>query len=113
MAVTVVDAGSLIHPVTIEAPTVGAQDSFGAPAITWSTFATARASIEPASGREFDFAKSFVSTSTYKITIRYQNGIRPDMRVKFGSRIFSIEYILHVEERNRMLILFSIEQPTT
>jgi len=98
------DIATLRHRITIEQVTETV-NSVGEPIITWTTFAIVWASVAPLDGREFWASKQINSEVTGKIKIRYLSGINTKMRVLFGSRVFDIEAILNVEERNKEMTL--------
>lgn len=102
-------AGLLRKQVVIQQPSA-TQNTRGEEIPSWATFLTVRAAIEPLNGRELLAAQSIESQVTTKITIRYQSGITPDMRIKYGSRYFDIQAIQNIEERNRMIEMQCIER---
>jgi len=102
-------AGELRNIVTIQTP-VEVQTTTGEPSITWVTYYSMNARIEPLTGREFWQAKQINSTVSGKIDIRYIKGVTAKMRIKFGSRYYNIEAIVDPDERHRELILFVSEQ---
>ena len=61
------------------------------------------ASVEPLKGREFFAAQKENAETTVRITIRYRSGISPDMRIKYGDKIYEINAIIDVEERHNEL----------
>ena len=101
-------AGRLRHKVLIESETI-TQDAYGAPTRTWATFATVWASVMPLSGREYFEAGKTMSDVSTRIQIRYGTGITPQMRVKFGTRIYSIVSVINMDERNKEIELFCKE----
>lgn len=88
-------AGKLRHRVELQRVTVSA-DAHGDQTKTWTTLATAFASVEPLSGREFLQASQVLSDVTVRITVRGRNefAITPKDRVKFGDRIFDIRHVV-------------------
>jgi SPP1 family predicted phage head-tail adaptor len=100
--------GPLRHKITIQQK-VPSRDSYGAEVITWDDFLEAWASIEPLSGREYFLAQQMQAAVDHKITMRYQAGILPEMRVKWNDRIFDIKAILNTEERNIEVVLMCKE----
>ncbi len=100
--------GPLRCRITIEAP-VETQGSDGSIATTWETFIEAWASIEPLIGREYFAQQREQATVSHKIRMRYQPGIKHKMRVAWGTRIFEIESVLNVGERNRENVLMCQE----
>ena len=101
-------AGKLRHMIAIES-VIETQDADGSVIETWSTYATAQASIEPISGREYFAAQTTQADVTHRISLRYFAGIMPKMRVKYGSRIFDILSAININERNRELQLMCRE----
>lgn len=93
-------AGKLRHKITIESKS-NAQDAYGALVETWSTYATAWASIEPLTGREYFEQGKVSSEVTTRIRIRHISGVTNLMRVKFGTRIFTIVTVINIDERNK------------
>jgi SPP1 family predicted phage head-tail adaptor len=103
-----VKIGKLRHRIVIE-QVAETQDPDGSVIETWSSFANAQASIEPISGREYFAAQTTQTDMTHRINLRYIAGVKPKMRVKFGSRIFDILSVINVGERNRELQLMCRE----
>ena len=66
----------------------------------WTEVMTIKAGIYPISGREFFAAETVNSEITHKVKIRYTEGLKPNMRIVFNNRIFSIESIINFKELN-------------
>mgnify|MGYP002265685874 CR=1 FL=1 len=92
------------HVVIIETPGES-NDTQGQPIKTWSTFATVHAAVEPLTGREYFAAAQINAETTTKITIRYQAGITQKMRVSYDSKIYNIDGIKNIGERDRQIEL--------
>ena len=105
------NSGKLRHRITIQSKGV-ARDSFGAEVITWLTEKTVWASVDPIFGREYFLAHQVQADVTHSIRIRYYEGLRPDWRILFGSRIFDIKSIINLEERGREMVLMARENVT-
>jgi SPP1 family predicted phage head-tail adaptor len=101
-------AGKLRHRITIQQKGAG-RTSSGAEQEQWSTFAQTWAGFDPRSGQEFVAAGQLQGKSITAITIRYRAEIKAKMRVLFGTRIFDIQWIKNVEERNREMLLICEE----
>ena len=102
-------AGLLRCRITIEAA-AETQGSDGSILTTWETFASAWASIEPLIGREYFAQQREQATVSHKIRMRYQPGItHRGMRVTWGTRLFEIESVLNVGERDREIVLMCSE----
>lgn len=67
------------------------------------------AEIMPAGGKEIFFAQKLQMNITHKITIRFESGIEPNMRVLFEGRIFKILAFHNRDERSRWLDLLCEE----
>ena len=101
-------AGSMRHRIRIEAPTE-TQRPDGSVIRIWHTFLSAWASIEPLTGREHFAAEREQADVSHRIRMRFAPGITHKMRISFASRIFEIESVINVGERNRELILMCRE----
>jgi SPP1 family predicted phage head-tail adaptor len=101
-------AGLMRQRITMERP-IETQAAEGSIRRTWETFTTAWASIEPLAGREYFAAAREQADVSHRIRMRYAEGVTHKMRVLFGSRIFQIESVINVGERNRELILMCKE----
>ena len=101
-------AGQLRERVTIKSKSV-AQNTYGEEVITWVDVATVWAAVEPLRGREFMEGKQITAEVSTKIRIRYRSGITPEMRAVFGSMVYDIQSIIHIEERERELHLMCQE----
>lgn len=102
------NSGKLRHKICIETKAT-MRNSLGEEVVTWTPFLYAWASIEPLSGREFFLAQQTQASVDHKINLRYQPGIRPEMRVSWGERMFDITAVLNKEERNTELMLYVSE----
>lgn len=84
-------AGKLRHKVTIQAPGLVQDPVSGEMLPGWTDFASAWASIEPLSARDFIAAQANQSEITARIVIRYRPGILPTMRVLHRGKVYAIE----------------------
>lgn len=87
------------------------KDSFGGTTSAWVQLAQVYADIQPIRGKEFFDSFQVQVEVSYKIKIRYRADVVPKMRVLFGTRIFSIEYVIDVGERHETLELMCAEGP--
>ena len=101
-------AGRLRHQVVIQTPAED-NDSYGQAIKTWGTFATVHAAVEPLNGREFLAAAQINAETTTKITIRYLSGITQKMRISYDNRLFNIEAMKNIGERDRQIELMCSE----
>lgn len=97
-------AGKLRNSIEIQELT-NTPDGGGGFSTTWTTIHTISAMIKPVSGGERMRAMQLNATISHRIFLRYIEGIKPTMRVKFGDRLFQIRLPLNLEERNRWLEL--------
>lgn len=84
------------------------KDSLGGYDDSWKDVATVWAQISPVSSREY-FGQVRENTVSHKVYCRYRAGISPQMRIKFGSRIFRVVSVLNWEERNEGLTIMCEE----
>lgn len=103
-----INAGKYRHVIAIEKLDKN-KNKYGEPTNKWIEFLQVRAAIYPISGREFFSAEKVNSEVTHKINIRYIKGLTPDMRIKFGDRLFSIISIINFQERNTELQILAKE----
>lgn len=68
-----------------------------------------RCSLTPLSGGKQFLAQKAEGRVTHGIVLRYREGIDPHWRIRFGSRVFTIERVINVEERNRKLEILAVE----
>jgi len=83
-----------------------APNAIGEPVTTWADWQTVWASIDPNTGKRYYQALQANAEVDGIIRVRYLNGVKPTMRVKYGSRIFKIVSILDVQERRRELRVY-------
>ena len=81
----------------------------GAETFTWSNEVTLWAGIDPLTGNEALQAQQISPESNVKITIRFYDGVIPNWRVLFGTRVYEINAILNREERNAEMVLLCKE----
>ena len=101
-------AGSLDKKVVIEKYSEGSDD-FGEVTNTWESFASTYVSIVPLRGREHFSSKGVKSEVSHKIELRYMDGIDSSMRIVYGSRVFNIESVINVREKNRTIEIMATE----
>lgn len=89
------NAGDLRHRITIEEPKYSQDAQTGERTTSWKTFrADLAAAIVPLSAREFVAGQAMQSKVVARITIRYVEGLRPDMRILHRNTVYNIEGIL-------------------
>ena len=82
-----------------------AQDSFGQPLDDWAPVFTARAKIEPLTGRELFAAQQVNAETTTRITIRYRTGVDASMRIQYAGVNYNIQSIIDLDMRRALLIM--------
>lgn len=103
-------AGRLFHLVTIEEP-VKVLRASGDPSTTWEEFAQVYAHVESIDGQERWNSESVQPLVTHRVTIRFIDGITPDMRVIHRGRYLHIsEPPINTNERDCELVLMCIEK---
>jgi SPP1 family predicted phage head-tail adaptor len=96
-------AGKLRHSIIVEQRAT-TKDSVGQQTLTWSTFATVYAAVEPLSGRELIAAQAIQNETTHRVTLRYLAALVSGMRINFGGRYLNILSVRNIEERDREMI---------
>ena len=82
-------AGRLRHRVTIEALTLTQDSTTGEVTESWTAFAAnLPAEVAPVSVREFISARQIQAEVTTMILIRFLPGLRPDMRIVHGTKVY-------------------------
>lgn len=99
-------AARLRHRVNIQALTVDQDTETGAQIEAWTDISTnTPAEVWPMSGREFIAAQSIQAGISTKITIRYQEGIEPTMRVVHEGLNYNIKAVLPDPTLRRHILL--------
>lgn len=102
-------AGHLRHRITIQSETLSSDGRGGYTGVQGTSF-TAWARVSPVSAREA-FAHGMVQGSiTHRVTLRYQSGIRPKMRVLWGTRVLLIQGVRTIDEERRVVELDCVEE---
>jgi SPP1 family predicted phage head-tail adaptor len=98
-----IDPGRMVHRITILKQTPGV-DISGA-VVTWSEFVTAWAAIDPVRGTDIIRSGQDTTQLYLTITMRWQAGILPSMRVRSNNGTYIIQAIQNPGERNVLLVL--------
>jgi SPP1 family predicted phage head-tail adaptor len=85
------------------------RDEAGGAITTWVTDDTIWAHIAPATGKELYAGEQVKAELTHKITIRYYSGLTTENRLIYGTRIFDINFIRNIDERDCYQELFCKE----
>ncbi len=101
--------GPLRHRVEIQT-SARVDDGMGGGVVTWTTDETYWASISPLQGAELYQAQQTQAKVTHKVIMRYVAGVTPKKQMLFGSRVFDIEFVRNIQEKNTMLELLVVEK---
>ena len=91
------------------------QDAAGQRVDTWTSLGTARVSVRPIAGKEYFNASGERAEVTHELHIRYDSdlsSLAPRDRAYIGSRIFDIQSVINLFERNREMKLMCTEHTT-
>lgn len=91
-------AGTLRESIVVEQQSE-TRNALGETTISWSPFASRRASVESISYQEQERRKQIGGTGTFVVRCHYVDGITGKMRVRWASRADRILYIASVVER--------------
>lgn len=95
------DIGKLRHKIEIQSRTEPETlDKYGESSGEWTTLISVWAAIEPASGKQLYVAEQIQAEISHVVTIRYYSGVTARQRIKFGGRIFDINFVRNVDERS-------------
>lgn len=100
--------GKYRHAFLIEQRS-GSQGADGQPNGSWSTFLDCRGEVYTRTGSERMYRDVPLSEVSHVVTLWYQPGVTPAMRVHWGSRIFSIARVIS-DPRLRRMELGCLEQ---
>jgi SPP1 family predicted phage head-tail adaptor len=103
------NSGVLRHRVCVEEKVI-ARNAYGEEEITWRPLFYAWTSIDPLSGREYYTARQMQATTTHKMVMRYQAGIKPYQRITWDGRIFDIDAIANEKENKQYLTILATEE---
>ena len=105
-------AGRLRHRIAIQSES-NVRDAMGGVTKGHSTVTTVWGSIRPISGRELVAAQQVDSRVTHEITIRYYSALDPLHRLLYDSRVFRIESVRNIDERDKKQIIRAIEDTSS
>ena len=86
------NAGEMWTRVTIQQATT-TRNAVGESTLSWSTFATVWADVQPLSSRETERYAEVVGFMSHKVRIRYLDGLTSAMRVVYRNRVLEIGQI--------------------
>ncbi len=101
--------GDLRHRVQIETA-VRTSDGGGGATVAWTLVADVWAAIWPRTSDEALQLDRVAGKATHDIWIRFRSDVKPDMRVKFGTRVFDIRGVIDADDRARWLRCPSVER---
>jgi SPP1 family predicted phage head-tail adaptor len=103
-------AGELRHRIEIQENTP-AKNSLGEDVDTWTTVNKRWAKVEPLTGRELQVQVQISADVTHRVTMRFYEGLTAKHRIRFNGRIFAINAVLNIEERDRETRVMCFEAP--
>lgn len=71
---------------------------------------TVWAHVRPISGREFWQAQQINAEISHKIIIRYTEAVNRTNLISYNGRIFDIQYLINVDEKNKWLEIQALER---
>jgi SPP1 family predicted phage head-tail adaptor len=104
-------AGNRPHRIVLQSPG-GVTDSVGERTTVWTDAATVYAEIRGLTAREMMAAGQRQATTSHVITFPFGANVAAVIaawRVKYGTRIFTIEGVLNVDEARKTIQLFCTE----
>jgi SPP1 family predicted phage head-tail adaptor len=104
-----IDPGEFRTPIVLQTPSI-TRDTVGQAQKTWTDVVTIWARVSPISAREQFYAQQNQATTTHSIACRYDSRIVPTARFKMGGRIFNVDGVRNLDERNVYLLIQATEQ---
>lgn len=92
-------AGQLRHRIEFQERNE-ARGAQGGVVESWTTLAFRWAKIIPLAGQELINAQQIVNTVTHRVELRYWVDLTAKLRIVFKGRIFGIENVMNLNERN-------------
>ena len=100
------NAGDLRHKVIIKHKPKVSDGKGGWTAGSWQTIASPRAEVLGLDGREAVIARSLQGISTYRIRIRFRDGIDAAQQVRHGNKDLNIRSVFDPNgDREQLIIL--------
>lgn len=103
-------AGPLRHRITIQEREFTDDPTKLQKQKQWVDVATVWGSIEPLNGHEETRADQEVALVTHRVRIRHRDDVKAEMQLSARGRIFGIEVVKNVNERDRELELLCVEK---
>lgn len=94
--------GDLRHRLALE-QVVRQDDGIGGAEETWETVAELWAAVRPLNGHERDGSDQLAGRVSHEIWVRYRAGVKPEMRLRSGTRVFEVLAVIDAGERRRFL----------
>lgn len=99
---------SLRHRITIEKP-IQVQNDSGGLNEEWVELAKVSAAIKPLTANQVFYSEQNQHRVTHKITMRYRNDLKTDMRIRYGNLILQVRSFINVGMENRITELMAEE----
>lgn len=98
--------------VELQKPT-RTSDNAGGVSIVWNTFATVFAYVQPKTGGKSIMGDQIEAEITHLIHIRFRPDLLASYRIKMGTKLFRINRIINVDERDRYFTIQAFEGVAT
>lgn len=97
-------SGKLRHVVTVQQKS-SSRAANGEQIVSWTTFATRNAEVQPLRGREYVSLRAAQSDITIRVRMRYLAGLNDKMRVLWEANPYPIVEVIDVDGRHKELEL--------
>ena len=95
----------------------GTRDSRGQELETWVTFVTGWAEVEPLltsrGAKEISAAAQILADQFYVVRMRFRSGVKPKMRLLFGSHTLDIQSVADPDRRRHTMVMQALERAAT
>lgn len=103
------DFSKMRHRITFLKPNGATKNSMNENVPDYAEVRTVWAFVAPKTGREYDEAQKLRAETTYNVHTRYFDDITAEMQIKYNNKIFKIESVLNISERNEELHIVASE----
>lgn len=99
-------SGTLREHITFESKRT-TRDAVGGEVVIWNDEGKTWAAIDAISGREANVASQLEAVITLSVVIRPRSDVQSTWRIRWGSRVLSIEAVLPSAKKDRITLLCS------
>ena len=100
--------GNMRHRISIEGRET-TTDGAGGFSSEWVNVVELWAEVTPKNGSERFRGMKIEDTTTHIIKTRYKSGINSSQRINFNGRLFNINSVINIDEKDRYMLIQAVE----